>query len=159
MAWLGSKVRTCWWLGGNGHEAVDFYVSLLPDSRIEGGHGPEGGPPLVLEFTLAGTPMMLLNAPGGPPHSHAASFSVLTDAQAETDRLWNAILANGGKEVACGWITDRWGISWQICPRRLPEMLASDDRAAGARAFEAMRQMVKLDHAALEAAYAGKDTA
>jgi predicted 3-demethylubiquinone-9 3-methyltransferase (glyoxalase superfamily) len=87
MSWLESKVRTCWWFAQDGETAVDFYVSLLPGSFVEGGHGPDGGPPLVLEFTLAGTPMMMLNASGAPPPTHQASFSVLTDDQAETDRL------------------------------------------------------------------------
>jgi predicted 3-demethylubiquinone-9 3-methyltransferase (glyoxalase superfamily) len=153
MAWLGSSVRTCWWFNGDGQEAADFYVSLLPDSSIEGSHGPEGGPPLVIEFTLAGAPMMILNAPGAPAPTHQSSFSVLTADQPETDRLWAALLKDGGKEVACGWITDRWGVSWQIVPKRLPDMLASPDRAAADRAFKAMQQMVKLDIATLEAAF------
>jgi predicted 3-demethylubiquinone-9 3-methyltransferase (glyoxalase superfamily) len=153
--YLHQKLRTCLWFAGEGEQAADFYVSLLPDSFIEGGHGPEGGPKLVIEFTLAGAPMMILNAPGAPKPGQAASLSVLTADQAETDRLWAALLAGGGAEVACGWLTDRWGVSWQIVPRRLPEMLGSTDRAASARAFEAMRGMVKLDIAALEAAFAG----
>lgn len=107
----------------------------------------------MVEFTLAGAPMMILDAPGAPAPSHAASISVLAADQAETDRLWAALTAEGGAEVACGWLTDRWGVSWQIVPRRLPEMLASPDRAAAARAFEAMQGMVKLDHAALDAAF------
>jgi predicted 3-demethylubiquinone-9 3-methyltransferase (glyoxalase superfamily) len=155
MAYLEQKLRTCWWFNEGGHEAAAYYVSLLPNSHIEGGHGPEGGPPLVLEFTLAGAPMMILNAQGAPPANHAASFSVLTEDQAETDRLWAALLADGGKEVACGWLTDRWGVSWQIAPKQLPIMLGSKDLAARTRAFEAMRTMVKLDLAALEAAFAG----
>jgi predicted 3-demethylubiquinone-9 3-methyltransferase (glyoxalase superfamily) len=155
MSWLGSKVRTCWWFAADGEKAVDFYVKLLPDSFVEGGHGPEGGPPLVMEFTLAGAPMMMLNAQGAPAPTHQASFSVLTADQAETDRLWDALKADGGEEVFCGWVKDRWGVSWQICPRRLPEMLASPDRAAADRAMKAMQTMVKLDIAALEAAFAG----
>jgi predicted 3-demethylubiquinone-9 3-methyltransferase (glyoxalase superfamily) len=153
MVWLGSKMRTCWWFEKDGEHAAKFYISLLPDSFLEGGHGPEGGPPLVIEFTLAGAPMMILNAPGAPAPSHAASFSVLTEDQAETDRLWAALLADGGAEVQCGWLIDRWGVSWQIVPRRLPEMLASLDRAARDRAFAAMIAMKKLDIAALQAAF------
>jgi predicted 3-demethylubiquinone-9 3-methyltransferase (glyoxalase superfamily) len=153
MAYLKQKVRTCLWFDGNGHEAADFYVSLLPDSRIEGGHGPESGPPLVVEFTLAGAPMMILNAPGAPRPGAAASISVMTEDQAEIDRLWAALLADGGAEVACGWLTDRWGVSWQIVPRRLPEMLGDPDREAAARVLTAMQGMVKLDVAALEAAF------
>ncbi|WP_372424778.1 VOC family protein [Salinarimonas chemoclinalis] len=147
-----SKVRTCWWFGGDGHEAAAFYVSLLPDSRI-GRVVERDGKPLVVEFTLAGAPMMILNAPPGAERTHAASIGVSTADQAETDRLWDALTANGGAAVACGWLTDRWGVSWQIVPRRLPEMLASDDRAAAERAFAAMQRMVKIDIAALEAAY------
>lgn len=158
MAWLGSKVRTCWWLASDGEAAAAFYCALLPDSAIEGGHGPDGGPKLVIEFTLAGAPMMILNAGGAPPANHAASFSVLTDDQAETDRLWDALKANGGKEVMCGWVTDRWGVSWQIVPRQLPQMLASPDVAARERAFKAMQTMVKLDIAKLEAAFASEET-
>ena len=153
MTYLGSKVRTCWWFPADGEKAVDFYVKLLPNSFIEGGHGPEGGPPLVLEFTLAGTPMMILNAEGAPQPTHQASFSVLTEDQAETDRMWYELRADGGEEVFCGWVKDRWGVSWQIVPRCLPEMLASDDKAAANRAFEAMRTMVKIDVAALKAAF------
>ena len=155
MAYLQQKVRTCWWFAKDGDAAANFYVSLLPDSRIEGGHGPEGGPPLVIEFTLAGAPMMILNAAGAPPANHAASFSVLTETQHETDALWDALLADGGAEVQCGWLTDRFGVSWQIVPRRLPEMLASPDKPARDRAFAAMVTMKKLDIAALEAAFKG----
>jgi predicted 3-demethylubiquinone-9 3-methyltransferase (glyoxalase superfamily) len=154
MAYLQQKVRTCWWFDGNGHEAAAFYVTLLPNSAIEGGHGPEDKP-LVVEFTLAGAPMMILNGGPGHPQSWAASISVLTEDQAETDRLWAALTANGGQESRCGWLTDRWGVSWQIIPRRLPEILSAPDRAAADRAFQAMMQMGKLDIAALEAAYKG----
>lgn len=156
MAYLQSPVRTCLWFAEDGEAAADFYVGLLPNSAIEGGHGPEGGPKLVVEFTLNGAPMMILNAPGAPKPCHAASISVLTADQAETDRLWAALTADGGAEVACGWLTDRWGVSWQIVPRRMAEMLSSPDRAAVARAFVAMQTMVKLDVAALEAAFAGE---
>lgn len=156
MAGPDSKVRTCLWLAGGGEAAVAFWTSLLPDSRIEGGHGPEGGPRLVIEFTLAGAPMMVLNADGAPPGTHAASISVLTRDQAETDRLWSALTDGGGREVMCGWLVDRWGISWQIVPAVLPEMLAAPDRAAAARAMAAMQTMVKLDVVALEAAYRGE---
>lgn len=153
MAYLQQKVRTCWWFDGNGHEAAAFYVTLLPDSAIEGGHGPDGGPPRVVEFTLAGAPMTIMNGGPGHPPSCAASISVLTESQCETDRLWTALTENGGKESRCGWLTDRWGVSWQIVPKCLPEMLGSPDRAAADRAFAAMMQMGKLDHAALETAF------
>ncbi|MGP9819324.1 VOC family protein [Salinarimonas sp. NSM] len=147
-----TKVRTCWWFGGDGRDAAMLYVALIPHSRIER-VVERDGVPLVIELTLAGTPMMILNAAPGAERTHAASISVSTEDQAETDRLWAALTADGGAEVACGWLTDRWGVSWQIVPRRLPEMLASDDRAAAERAFAAMQRMVKIDIAALEAAY------
>lgn len=153
-AFLGSKARTCWWMPGNGVDAVAFWTSLLPESCIDG-VVEQGGQPIIIEFTLAGAPMMVLNAPGGPAPNHASSISVLTDDQAETDRLWAALLADGGAEVACGWITDRFGLSWQIVPRQLTAMLASPDLAAAARAFAAMQGMIKLDLAALETAFAG----
>jgi predicted 3-demethylubiquinone-9 3-methyltransferase (glyoxalase superfamily) len=157
MPELHSKVRTCLWYDGNGHEAANFYVSLLPDSRIETiwPHPPDKAP-LVVEFTLAGAPMMILN---GGPHckaTPAASISVLTKDQDETDRLWDALLADGGAESMCGWLTDRWGVSWQITPEVLPRMNKSEDRVAAGRAFEAMMTMRKLDIAALEAAFKGE---
>jgi predicted 3-demethylubiquinone-9 3-methyltransferase (glyoxalase superfamily) len=156
MAYLKQKVRTCLWFNGDGHEAAKFYVSLLPNSEIEGGHGEQGKPPLVIEFTLAGSPMMILNASGGPKPSTAASISVLTEDQDETDRLWAKLLADGGEELYCGWLTDRWGVAWQIVPRQMPEMLGSNDREAAGRAMHAMRSMIKLDIAKLEAAFKGE---
>lgn len=153
-AFLSAKARTCLWLPGNGMDAVNFWISLLPDSAIDG-VVEKDGQTLIIEFTLAGAPMMILNTPDAPAPNHAASISVLTDDQAETDRLWSALLADGGAEVMCGWITDRFGVSWQIVPRLMTQMLASPDHAAADRAFVAMQGMVKLDIAALEAAFAG----
>lgn len=149
------RVRTCLWFNGDGAEAAKFYVTLLPESRIETVFAPDPvQPPLVVDFTLAGTPYQVLNAGPQHPHSPAASISVLTEDQAETDRLWEALLAGGGTPVACGWLTDRFGLSWQIVPRRLPELLTDADPAVSARVFEAMQQMIKIDVAALEAAAA-----
>ena len=99
--------------------------------------------------------MMILNGGPGHPHRWAASMSVLTDSQEETDRLWSALTANGGQESRCGWLTDRWGVSWQIVPRCLPEWLGAPDRAAADRVFAAMMPMGKLEIAGLEAAFAG----
>jgi predicted 3-demethylubiquinone-9 3-methyltransferase (glyoxalase superfamily) len=155
MALLTQKVRTCWWFNGKGLEAARFYASLLPDSHVEGDVAPGDGEPLVVEFTLAGAPMMILN---GGPHfvlSPAASISVLTKDQAETDRLWSALLAGGGKESMCGWLVDRFGVSWQIVPEALPRLLGQPDRQAAQRAQAAMMTMRKIDIAALEAASAG----
>ncbi|WP_310476810.1 VOC family protein [Sandarakinorhabdus sp.] len=154
MASLGQTVRTCWWLPGNGLDAVNFWTSLLPDSQLDGAVNKDGTA-LIIEFTLAGAPMMVLNASGGPAANMAASISVLTDDQAETDRLWAALTADGGKEVACSWVTDRFGVSWQIVPRLLPQLFGSSDTAAAARAFAAMQTMVKIDIAAVQAAFDG----
>lgn len=150
---FNAKVRTCLGFNGNGHKAADFYVSLLPDSIIENTVHPDpGGPPLVIEFTLGGAPYMILN--DGPPFipGLAASISVLTEDQDETDRLWTALTEDGGEESYCGWLKDRWGVSWQIVPKIMPRMLADPDRAAAKRVMQAMKQMGKLDIAALEAA-------
>lgn len=151
-----SKVRTCLWFNGRGEEAAEFYTSLLPDSRIESRSYPEPGKPaLVVEFTLAGAPYMVLN--GGPmfEHSPAASISVLADDQAEIDRLWDALTKDGGKESMCGWVVDRFGVSWQVVPSVLPSMMESDDKAAAGRARAAMMKMRKFDISALEAAFNG----
>jgi predicted 3-demethylubiquinone-9 3-methyltransferase (glyoxalase superfamily) len=150
------KVRTCLWFDGNGEEAAEFYVSLLPDSVIETVSRPEPGKPaLAVELALAGTPYMFLN--GGPHYelTPAASIAVSTADQAETDHLWNALLADGGEEGQCAWLTDRFGVSWQIVPDALPRMLGADDRDAAGRAMQAMLQMKKIDIAALEAAFRG----
>lgn len=130
------KVRTCLWFDGNGEEAADFYVSLLPGSFIESRSFPvPGGPTLVVEFTLAGAPYMTLN--GGPMfrHTPAASISVLVADQAELDDLWERLLAGGGEASMCAWLIDRFGVSWQIVPEVLPAMMESEDKAAaGGRA-------------------------
>ncbi len=148
------KVRTCLWFDGRGHEAAAFYVSLLPDSRIETVQKPTpDAPPLVVEFTLAGAPYMALN--GGPHYTltPAASIAVRTQDQAETDRLWSALTADGGVESRCGWLVDRFGVSWQIVPEALIRFLNDDDREAAARVQAAMMGMRKLEVAALEAAF------
>ena len=151
------KVRTCLWFNSQGEEAARFYVSLLPDSRIETVSRPNtNGPALTVDFTLAGAPYQALN--GGPmyPQTPAASIAVVTKDQAETDTLWAALVADGGEAGQCGWLTDRFGVSWQIVPERLLEMLGAPDRAAAARANDAMLQMGKIDVAALEAAFRGE---
>jgi len=148
------KVRTCLWFDTQGEEAASFYVSLLPDSFIESVSRPDpGGPALVVEFTLAGTPYMNVN--GGPiyTHSPAASLSVLTKDQTETDTLWSQLTADGGEESMCGWLSDKYGVSWQIVPEILPRLLGAEDKAAAGRARDAMLQMRKINIAALEAAY------
>jgi predicted 3-demethylubiquinone-9 3-methyltransferase (glyoxalase superfamily) len=155
------KVRTCLWFDGQAEPAARFYVSLLENSaigqiaRFDHALTGEPGAVLVVDFTLAGTPYQALN--GGPQykHSEAASISVSTRDQAETDRLWTVLTADGGKQVQCGWLKDRFGLSWQIVPEALPRLLGDPDRAAAGRAMQAMLGMRKIDIAALEAAFRG----
>ncbi len=150
------KVRTCLWFDGNGEEAAEYYVSVLPDSIIETLTRPEPGKPaLVVELSLAGTQYMFLNGGSQYKLSPAASIAVHTADQAETDRLWSALLADGGHESQCAWLTDRFGVSWQIVPDALPRMLDADDRDAAGRAMQAMLKMRKIDIAAIEAAFRG----
>jgi predicted 3-demethylubiquinone-9 3-methyltransferase (glyoxalase superfamily) len=134
-------------------------VTLFPDSRVDAvvrspadtPSGPEDYV-MVVEFTLAGQPYIGLN--GGPkfPFTEAVSFQVRTADQTETDRLWDALIADGGQERVCGWLKDRWGLSWQITPQRLLDLIADPDRARAKRAMEAMMKMRKIDIAAVEAA-------
>lgn len=150
---LKSKVRTCLWFEKDGHKAAQFYVSLLPNSSIEN-ILPHGQPndPMIVEFTLSGAPMMILTA---GPHfklTPAASVSVLTKDQTETDELWTRLLDGGGEESMCGWLIDRFGLSWQIVPETLPRLLADLDAGVVARVQAAMMKMKKIDIAALEAA-------
>lgn len=154
-----SKIQPCLWYDGTAEEAANFYVSLLPDSRIDNvvkspadtPSGPKGYV-LLVEFTLAGQKFVGLN--GGPqfPFTEAVSFQILTEDQAETDRLWNALTADGGQESECSWLKDRWGLSWQIVPKRLLELLADKDPGRAQRAMEAMMQMRKIDIATVERA-------
>ena len=147
------KVRTCLWFESEGLEAARYYVSLLPNSFVE--TESDGGTPLVVEFTLAGTPYQILN---GGPHfklTEAASISVLTKDQDETDRLWEALIAGGGAESMCGWLKDRWGVSWQIVPEALVDALGARDRDAAARAQAAMMEMQRIDIAKIDAAFRG----
>ncbi len=151
-----SRIRTCLWMDNRGEDAARFYVALFPNSAIESLFAPDpAAPPLVVNFHLDGVPYQILN--GGPTFklSEAASISVLTADQAETDRLWQALTADGGRESQCGWCVDRFGLSWQICPAELSDLLAGPDRAGAKRAMDAMLAMRKLDIAALKAAYEG----
>ena len=156
-----SKITPCLWFDGEAEEAAKFYVSLLPDSKIAHVQrnpvdGPSGkaGTVLVVQFTLAGQSYMALNGGMRFEYTHAISFSVDCADQAEVDRLWDR-LSDGGSIERCGWLKDRYGVSWQIVPSVLPELLAGPDRAGAQRAMQAMLQMVKLDIAALQKAYAG----
>jgi 2-polyprenyl-6-hydroxyphenyl methylase/3-demethylubiquinone-9 3-methyltransferase len=158
-----SKNTICLWFNGTAVEAAQFYAETFPDSALGRVHRAPGDYPagkqgdvLVVEFTIMGIPCIGLN--GGPAftHNEAFSFQVATDDQAETDRLWNAIVSHGGEESACGWCKDKWGVSWQITPRLLTAAVTDRDRAAAKRAFEAMMEMTKIDIAAIEAAHRGE---
>ncbi|RST86291.1 VOC family protein [Aquibium carbonis] len=152
------KVRTCLWFDDQALPAAEFYCSLLPGSRIDRvGRYPDGqdmaepGKVLMVEFTLAGTPYQALN--GGPHFTldEAVSISVSTQDQAETDQLWEALTADGGAESQCGWLKDRFGLSWQIVPKRSVELLTGPQAA---KVWPALMRMRKIDIATLEAAAA-----
>jgi 2-polyprenyl-6-hydroxyphenyl methylase/3-demethylubiquinone-9 3-methyltransferase len=156
---MAQKITPVLWFNKTGEEAANFYVSLLPDSRVDKvvrapRDNPSGkeGDAIVVEFTLAGQTYAALN--GGPNFTpnESVSFQILTEDQEETDRLWNAIVDNGGAESMCGWCKDKWGFSWQITPRRLIELAFGDDPDRGRRAFEEMMTMKKIDIATIEAA-------
>ncbi|WP_419403322.1 VOC family protein [Stenotrophomonas rhizophila] len=157
-----AKNTLCLWYDGTAEEASAFYAATFPDSSVQAVHrapsdfpGGKKGDVLTVEFTVVGIPCIGLN--GGPAfkHSEAFSFQIATDDQAETDRLWNAIVGNGGQESDCGWCKDKWGLSWQITPRVLTEAFNSADPAVAKRAFEAMMTMKKIDVARIEAAVRG----
>ncbi|WP_159912670.1 VOC family protein [Pantoea sp. 18069] len=156
------KNTICLWYDGTAEDAAHFYAATFPDSAVQRVYRapsdyPSGkqGDVLTVDFTVAGIACMGLN--GGPAfrHNEAFSFQIATDDQEETDRLWNAIVANGGQESECGWCKDRWGVSWQITPRVLTEAMADPDPAVARRAFAAMMTMRKIDIAAIEAARRG----
>lgn len=159
---MPNKIMPCLWFDGEAEQAAAFYVTLLPDSHIDRiirspadtPSGPKGGV-LVVEFTLAGQSYLGLN--GGPAFrfTEAVSFQILTEDQEETDRLWAAITGNGGAENMCGWCKDRWGLSWQVTPRRLMALNSDPDPARARRSMEAMMHMRKIDIATLERAANG----
>jgi predicted 3-demethylubiquinone-9 3-methyltransferase (glyoxalase superfamily) len=157
------KLQPCLWFDGNADEAARFYAETFPDSRIGARlHAPDDYPAgrkgdlLTVDMTILGMPFVLLN--GGPEFKFnlAVSFMVATEDQAETDRYWAAITANGGEESVCGWCRDRFGLAWQVTPKRLTELMEQGGEAA-TRAFAAMMKMKKIDIAALDRAVAGID--
>jgi predicted 3-demethylubiquinone-9 3-methyltransferase (glyoxalase superfamily) len=156
------RIIPCLWYDHDAEAAASFYVTLLPDSQVDNvvrspadNPSVKAGGVLVVEFTLAGRPYIGLNS--GPlfRFTEAVSFQIRTEDQAETDRLWDAIVSNGGEESMCGWCKDRWGLSWQITPKRLLELNSDPDPARARRAMEAMLKMRRIDIAAVERAADG----
>ena len=159
----GKMTNVLWFDHGEARNAAEFYANVFPNSQIGRAMrapgdfpGGEAGVELTVEFTVLGIPFMGLN--GGPNFkpNESVSFMVETQDQAETDKYWNAIVANGGAESACGWCKDRWGFSWQITPRVLNEGVVDPDPAVARRVFDAMMTMRKIDVAAIEAARRGE---
>jgi len=159
---MNNKNRICLWYDGTALDAAQFYANTFPDSAVNAIHHAPGDYPagrqgdvITVDFTVIGIPCIGLNGGAMFKHNEAFSFQIATDDQAETDRLWHAIIDNGGQASACGWCKDKWGVSWQISPRVLVDAITSSDKAAAKRAFEAMMSMTKIDIAAIEAAVKG----
>ena len=156
------KITPFLWYAKEAEEAAAFYTSIFPDSRVkrvtalpsESPSGPPGSVKVV-DFELCGQPFVAMSAGPLDPFNHAVSFVVNCDNQAEIDRYWNALL-EGGSAEECGWLKDRYGVSWQIVPTALVTMMADPDRAKAKRVADAMLKMKKFDIAALEAAFAGR---
>ncbi|WP_224364481.1 VOC family protein [Hyalangium versicolor] len=159
---MANKNTICLWYNGTALEAAQFYAKTFPDSAVQAVHHAPGdfpsgkqGDVLTVQFTVIGIPCLGLNGGPGFTPNESFSFQVATDDQAETDRLWNAIVGNGGQESACGWCKDKWGLSWQITPRALTDAITDPNPAVAKRAFEAMMTMKKIDIAKIEAARRG----
>ena len=164
MSAEAGNIAVCLWFDGKAEEAAHFYAATFPDSRVTATHRaaadyPAGaeGDVLSVEFTVRGVAFLGLNAGPYFQFNEAISFQLFTDDQAETDRLWDAIVANGGSASQCSWCKDRFGVSWQIVPRALTAAMNDPDRAAAKRAMTAMMGMTKIDIAAIEAARRGDD--
>ena len=156
------KITPCLWFNGQAEEAARFYTSTIPDSRIDkvvkaaaDNPSTRAGDVLTVEFTVAGAPFIALD--GGPEFTFNESVSFVIDCedQAEVDRYWDALVEGGGEHSVCGWLKDRFGVSWQVIPRELNEMLESSDRDGAQRAMEAMLKMEKIEVDKLREAYSG----
>ena len=159
---MANTITPCLWFDGNAEAAARHYVGIFADASIDsisryGENMPlPAGTVLTVEFTLRGQPFMALNAGPGHPFTDAISMSVDCGSQAEIDHHWNGLLAGGGSPVQCGWLTDRFGVSWQVSPRQMADMMRDGSPEAVNRLMQAMMGMVKLDLAALEAAFKGE---
>jgi predicted 3-demethylubiquinone-9 3-methyltransferase (glyoxalase superfamily) len=163
MALSKHPITPCLWFDTEAEDAAKLYVSIFPNSKIgtvsrvpDAGpdvHGKPAGSVMLVAFELDGQPFTALN--GGPQfkHSEAVSFQVMCETQAEIDHYWNALTANGGQEGPCGWLKDKFGVSWQVVPAAIPRMMSDPDPAKPARVMQAFMQMKKMDVAALERAY------
>ncbi|QHQ35816.1 VOC family protein [Algicella marina] len=156
---MAPKVTTCIWFEKDGLEAARFYTSLLPDSEIRNAQKfehmvtGEADGVQVIEFTLAGAPYSILQAGPHQQYNDMMSISVTTENQAETDRLWTALTADGGREIQCGWLRDRWSVAWQISPRPIVQLIETGDPARLSAMFKEMYKMKKIDIATLQKAY------
>lgn len=157
------ELTTCLWFNGRAREAATFYVSIFPDSSVAGNWiaptdtpGNVQGEEVVVNFTIFGRPFIGLN--GGPqfPHSEAISFQIPCSNQDEIDRYWEILTADGGEESQCGWLKDKFGISWQVTSPEMGKFLGGSDAEGAQRATQAMLAMKKIDLAAMEAAYLGR---
>ncbi|MDG5748794.1 VOC family protein [Qipengyuania sp. XHP0207] len=156
------KLALCLWFDSGAEDAAQFYCKLFPDSEIHAINrsptdwpGGKAGDVLTIDLTLLGTPAMAMNGNTDDTFSNALSLQVFTETQEETDRYWEALLGDTGSPMACSWLTDRFGIRWQVVPRILSKGLSHEDPEVRGRVFAAMMPMVKIDHAAIEAAIAG----
>lgn len=152
------KVTPFLWCDGNAEEMMDFYVGIFPNSKVLSvTRAPESAPAptgsvMMCSFELDGQTFHCLNAGPNFPYTNAVSFTIDCADQAEVDYYWERLTADGGKEIQCGWLTDKFGLPWQVTPRRLIELISSPDQEVASRAMAAMMTMVKIDIAAIEAA-------
>jgi predicted 3-demethylubiquinone-9 3-methyltransferase (glyoxalase superfamily) len=156
------KISPFIWFDNNAEEAMNFYLSVFKDSKvIRVARNPLGGPGsgdalLVASIQLEGQEIILMNGGPGHPQTDALSLTISCNSQEEVDYYWSKLLEDGGKEIACGWLKDRFGLYWQVTPVILPQLLSDPDREKAARVMQAMMKMIKLDIAAVEAAADGK---
>jgi predicted 3-demethylubiquinone-9 3-methyltransferase (glyoxalase superfamily) len=154
------KITPFLWFESGAEDAANLYVSIFSGSIVEKRHWGEGGPApvgslLSVTFEIDGREYIAFNGGPGHPFTDAFSISVTVDTQEELDSAWDSLLEDGGQPIACGWVVDRWGLSWQLVPKELEELMASSDPGVSERATKAMLSMVKLDIAAIKAAVAG----